>query len=115
MTKTPVSCCILVIILSSYIGIIISHYKDSNEPTSIKGCHSLVLNLAQLTKLSEIPDFPLMFFFLERFAGIEPLAWAFCGFVALLQLLGARRMVMVMFCWPDSLLGLVVDAMFFFF
>ena len=37
-------------LLRSYMGITISHYKDPDEPTSIKGCHN-GLNVAQLHQL----------------------------------------------------------------
>ena len=38
MFKIPVGCLISGIILPSYIGIILSHYKDPYYPTSIMEC-----------------------------------------------------------------------------
>ncbi len=53
VTKTLVICCIYIciyiygIILPSYMGVIICHYKDPYEPISIMECHKGFLNVAQ--------------------------------------------------------------------
>ena len=43
MTKTVVICCIYGIILPSYMGVIISHYKDPYKPISTMECQPRVL------------------------------------------------------------------------
>ena len=66
VTKTLVICCILGIILANYIGIIISHYKDPYQQTSIIECHKgfercSPENDSMEDQILENPHFPYFF------------------------------------------------------
>ena len=55
MTKTLAICCMKGILLPSYIGIIISHYKDPYQPTSV----NRVFNVAQVLVVRNFGKFSL--------------------------------------------------------